>query len=343
VQDIRALNKSVQLSSAAQDFVAYAKTMMATDFRPKGAATIPDLSPRLRNILTKTAVPTGTMADATWAGPLGADYKIISDGFISSLQAWSAWDQLFPDMHRMPLQTRIVVATNSARGNAISELASKPLTSMTFSNSVLQPRKVVSFIVLSKEAVRSIAPAATVLIGNELRRGCALETDSLFLSTLSEGTGVASLASTGPSAAQFLADLGEALDAVTVGADSRLYLIVPPGFWKILALMRDAGGPVMTNSTIGGIIRVVPSDAAEQTATGYLVDARGVAAENDVVNLLSAEHASVQMDDSPTSGAQTLISLWQNDLVGMRCERWLGCELLRSDSACLITGLTMTV
>jgi hypothetical protein len=342
VADLAALNKSVQLSSASQDFVAYAKTMMATDFRPKSATTVASLSPRVRNIL-KTGVPTGTMGDASWAGPLGSDFRIISDGFIGSLQAWSAWDQLFPNFQRMPLQTFISVATNSARGNAISELAAKPLSAMTFSNSVLQPRKAVSFIVLSKELVRSIAPAATVLIGNELRRGCALATDSLFLSTLSEGTGVASFASTGPSAAQFLADLGEALDAVTVGADSKLYLIVPPSFLKILIAMRDNAGPVMSNGMIGGIIRVVPSDAAEETASAYLVDARGVAAENDRVDLLSAEHASVEMDDSPTSGARQLISLWQNDLVGLRCERWLGCELLRSDSVALITGLTMTV
>ncbi len=175
------------------------------------------------------------------------------------------------------------------------------------------------------------------MLGNELRRACALASDTAFLAALAGCTGVASSASTGTSAAQFLADLDTALQAVTVGANSRLYLIVPPSFWKTIVLMRDNGGPVMSNGLIGGVIRVIASDAATDTAT--LVDATQVATESDIILLSEGTHASLQMDDNPTSGAQQLKSLWQNNLVGLRAERTFGVEVLRATAVALITDI----
>ncbi len=73
-------------------------------------------------------------------------------------------------------------------------------------------------------------------------------------------------------------------------------------------MLRDNGGMLVTNNTIGPI-RAIPSDAAVDTAT--LLDSTQVAAANDEFAIAEAEHASVEMDDNPTSGATQLISLWQ--------------------------------
>jgi hypothetical protein len=87
-------------------------------------------------------------------------------------------------------------------------------------------------------------------------------------------------------------------------------------------------------------IRVVVSDAASDTAT--LLDASQVATESDVITLSEGTHASLQMDDNPTSGAQALVSLWQNNLVGLKAERTFGVELLRSEAVALITGISVS-
>jgi hypothetical protein len=117
-------------------------------------------------------------------------------------------------------------------------------------------------------------------------------------------------------------------------------LILPANIWKNVALMRDSGGPIMVDGMIGDTIRILPSNAT--TDVGYLVDASAIAVENGLVELQLAEHAALQLSDSPSAGAQNLVSLWQNDLVGMRAERWFGCELLRSDGVALITDMTVT-
>jgi HK97 family phage major capsid protein len=208
----------------------------------------------------------------------------------------------------------------------------------------LEPLKVSALIAVNEELARSTLPAAIARFGNELRRACALATDNAFLAAIAATAGVTSNASTGLTAAAFVSDLDTALQAVSIGATSKLYLILPPNVCKTVALLRDTGGPLfpsmtVTGGTISGV-RVIVSDAAEDTAT--LVDASQVASESDLIILDRSTHASLQLDDNPTSGAYQLGSLWQRNMVGMKAERMFGVELLRADAAALITGLGTT-
>ena len=119
IADVRAsLNRTVQLSSAANDFTTYAKAMLASGFRPDDALTVPNPSPRLRGIL-KTGVVPGSTTGSTW-GDLLVDYKLISDGFAASLAPFSAYDRIFSDnaFMRVPLKTRTSIATSAAQGGA---------------------------------------------------------------------------------------------------------------------------------------------------------------------------------------------------------------------------------
>jgi HK97 family phage major capsid protein len=334
-RSIEELNKVTYLSSAATDFTNYAKAMLAGRFNRNDALGFANQSSaRVKDILKTAVLPSSTTTDSALVG-----YREISTGFAASLAPWSSYDRIYNDggFMRVPLKTRISIASSAATGSSVSELAPKPISSMTFGLATLEPTKVSSFIVVSNEFARSISPAATTMLGNELRRACALATDTAFLAALAGCTGVASSASTGTGAAQFLADLDTALQALTIGAASRLYLIVPPSFWKTLLLMRDNGGPIMSNGTIGGAIRVVASDAATDTAT--LVDASQVAAESDIITLSEGTHAALEMDDNPTSGATSFVSLWQNNLVGLKAERTFGVEVLRSTAVALITDI----
>jgi hypothetical protein len=132
-----------------------------------------------------------------------------------------------------------------------------------------------------------------------------------------------------------LADLTAALLRLTIGADSRLWLITSPKLFKTLSLLQGTGGYLVQDGAIGPV-RLAPSDAATTVAT--LIDARGIAAELDTVKLDSSQSASLQLDSDPTSGSYQLVSLFQNNCTALRCEIWFGSLALRSTSVTTITG-----
>jgi hypothetical protein len=132
-----------------------------------------------------------------------------------------------------------------------------------------------------------------------------------------------------------LADLTARLNALTIGADSKLWWIVSPKLYKTLSLVQGTGGFLMQGGKIG-MISVAPSEALSTQA--FLIDAKGIAAELDAVRLDSTDTASIQLDSDPTSGAYQLVNLFQINASGLRCEIEFGSVALRSTSVTMLTG-----
>jgi hypothetical protein len=110
---------------------------------------------------------------------------------------------------------------------------------------------------------------------------------------------------------------------------------VSPKLFKTISLLQGTGGYLVVNNKIGSI-SIAPSDAATTVAT--LIDAKGIATELDTVGIDSTTHATVQLDDNPTSSAYQTVSLWQNNMTGLRCEIEFGAVAMRSTSVTTITG-----
>ena len=85
-------------------------------------------------------------------------------------------------------------------------------------------------------------------------------------------------------------------------------LLSGPKVYKTLSLLQGTGGYSC---------RTVPSAPSRlryrmRLATvGTLIDAKGIAAELDELTLDSTREASLQLSDTPSSGEQTGVSLWQ--------------------------------
>jgi capsid protein len=180
-----------------------------------------------------------------------------------------------------------------------------------------------------RKLVRSTAPEALDLIANELRRAVAV--------------GIASVPSTGMDS--FAADLASALDALSYGADARLYLVLSPAAAKVVAFLTDSAStatgrlfPAMTvlGGNIAGI-KVVVSDAATDAV---LFDASQVCANSDTITIDASSQTSVQLSDAPTGGAANLVSLFQANMRAMRATRYFGAEVLRPEAVAVITGVT---
>ena len=120
---------------------------------------------------------------------------------------------------------------------------------------------------------------------------------------------------------------------MTLGADSRLWLIVSPKLYEKLSLVQGGGGYILQNGAIGAI-KVAVSDAATTVAT--LIDAKGIAAELDGLTLNSTRQASLQLSDTPSIGEQT--GVWQANMSGLKVEVAFGAVTMRSTSVTTITG-----
>jgi hypothetical protein len=235
----------------------------------------------------------------------------------------------------VPLRTIIAVLTTAPVSEYVSELGAKPLTSSAFGIATLDVIKATSIIVLSNEMAKSALPAAILQLSQELRRAASIEVDAKFLTLMAATPGITTAASTGTTASQVLADLTAALLRLTIGADSRLWLIVSPKLFKTLSLLQGTGGYLVVNNKIGAI-SLAPSDAASTVAT--LIDSKGIATELDTVAIDSTTQASLQLDSDPTSGAYQLVSLFQANATGLKCEIEFGAVATRSTSVTTITG-----
>jgi hypothetical protein len=338
--DLAALNRSVSLSSAAHDFALVAKTLAASGGRWMEARALGKNLPsiRAREVIEKAAVSKAAVSAMTMTSASAlADYRTLIDGFFGSLSEFSAYSRIYNagDFYRVPLRTIIAVLTSAPVGYAVSELAAKPLSSGTFATATLNSQKVVADIVITNELAKSAGQAAMLQFDRELRRAASVAVDAKFLALMAATAGIASNASSGTTAANVLSDLTTALNALTIGADSRLYWIVSPKLGKTLSLLQSTGGYLVQGGKIGAITIAV-SDAATTTAT--LIDAKQIATELDSITVDSSQEGAIETTDNPTSGDYHLISLFQNNLTALRCEVWFGSIALRSTSVALTTG-----
>ncbi len=116
-----------------------------------------------------------------------------------------------------------------------------------------------------------------------------------------------------------------------------------PGVAAKIALARDtAGGAAYPGITVadGGLagIPVLTSTAVPSSASGdsiiVLVDAAEILLADDAgVSFDVSEQASIQMNSAPSSSAAQQVSLWQNNLLGIRVERMINWAPRRSAAA----------
>jgi hypothetical protein len=337
MSDLATLNKSVSLSSASNDFVLLAKSLAAAggDIYETQALAQKVPSMRVREVLLdmKAAVTPMSLSNSSALAP----YQQLATGFFGSLAAFSAFSKIYNanDFTRVPLRTTIAVLTTAPVAESVSELSAKPFASGSFATATLDTQKVSAIIAITNELAKSAAPSSISMLGNELRRAAGIAVDVKFLALLAATPGITSAASTGVTSVTVLADLTARLNALTIGADSRLWFITSPKLYKTLSLLQGTGGFFVQDNKIGPI-QLAPSEGLSTTA--FLIDAKGIAAELDVVRLDSTDTASIQLDSDPTSGAYQLVNLFQLNATGLRCEIEFGSVALRSTSVTMLTG-----
>lgn len=312
-------------------------------------------------IVLKAAVNAGTTSDATWAGPL-VQYNDMTSEFIELLRPATILGRL-GSLSQVPFNVRIPRQTAGTSGTFVGEGKPAPVKKLDFDNITLPWAKASTICVITAELARMSNPSAEALVRRDLIDGVSQYLDRRFIDPIYSGVanvspasisyGVTARQASGSTLAAIDDDVGYLMRQFTANE-----LSLQTGVWVMspstainLSLMRTNqdvrafpdinmnggtwyGLPVVTSNN------VVASGSPNDTQI-FLIDQREVLLADDGQMMLDVStEASLQMDDAPSDGATSLVSLWQNGMLGVKVDRWIYWTKRRSAAVQYIDNVT---
>lgn len=335
-------------------FTRYATALMRSKGNIMQAAEIAkawkDSTPEVETVL-RAAIAAGTTTDPVWAGPL-VEYQTMQSEFIDLLRPATVLGKM-GGLRRVPFNIKIAGKTSGSTANWVGEGKPKPVGTLGFNAATLRFKKVAGIVVMTDELVRFSNPSAEALVRQDLIDTIALKLDQTLLDPsiaeiedvrpASLTNGVTAIAASGTDAEALKLDTRK-LIATFIAAN----LSLAGGVWIMSETMALAisemtnalGNPEFPGLTLdGGTFKGLPVILSE-TAGNMIILAKQseilLADDGEVVIDASAE-ASLEMSDTP-DGTGTLKSLWQNNLLGIRAERFINWKKRRPQAVGYISG-----
>jgi HK97 family phage major capsid protein len=294
-----------------------------------GKAYIPEI--------TKALVAAATTGAAAFAGPL-AGMSLFASAFLELVRPATIVDRLVGTM-RAPMNVNLPVQTADDLPTAdwVGESMPMPVAKFSFDTEPLPAAKIGIIVPFSRELAEQ--PSAQNILERVTVGALARGTDNAFLdparapvanvNPASITYGATVVPSTGSSAAAVEADVADLLAAVSDGAPAKPYVVTSQHAALRLATLRTADGTrVFPNlGLLGGDIFGVPL-LVSASAESHLIaiDAAGIVVADAGVELDSSQNVALQMNDGPSPGPNSLVSLYQAGAVAIRAVRWISWE-----------------
>jgi HK97 family phage major capsid protein/HK97 family phage prohead protease len=311
------------------------------------------------NIVLRAAVDAGTTSDTTWAGPL-VQYQDLVSEFVDLLRNATILGRM-GSVRRVPFNVRIPRKTNGATGSFVGEGAPVPVREVAFDNILLPWSKASAIVVITAELARLSNPSAEALVRQDLIDGIAEFLDKRLIDPAFAGVanvsppsltnGVTPRAASGATLAAIDDDVGAIMQAYASTNQSLAtgVWVMSPSLAITLSLLRTNQdtpafpGMGMAGGTFYGLPAITSNAVAPSGSPGdqhlILVNQAEVLLADDGQMMIDASmEASLQMNDAPSTGAQSLVSLWQNGLVGVKVDRWIYWTKRRSGAVQYIDG-----
>jgi HK97 family phage major capsid protein len=312
--------------------------------------------------MQKGSVVAGSAVSGTWASDL-----VLTEGgafadFAEFLRPETILGKL-QGLRNVPFDTALGISTIAGGGGWVGEGMPKPLTAFNVDKTTLSPLKCANIVVLTEELLRRESYSAETLVRDEMQNALVSLIDTAFIDPANAGTANVKPASIANGAPHSVATgTGDADDVRSdlrslinefISANSQsgpIVLIMRATDALGAGMMVNAlGQPEFPNISMGGgslfpglsvvtsqtvpagtVIAVQPNDIFFADDGGFMVDV--------------SREASLQMLDNPTNDtvtptATSLVSLWQTNSVGFRCERILNWKKRRSTAVAYLTGL----
>lgn len=320
---------------------------------------------RIANIL-KTAVSAATTTGTTNASPLVPEEAGVFADFVEYLRPQTILGKFgaagVPSLRKVPFRSRLIGQTSGGSAAWVGEAASKPVTHFDFSATTLDPLKVAAITVASMELLRDSSPNADVILRDSLAAAVRERLDIDFISPSKAASagispasitnGVTTIHSTGGTADDIRCDIATLLGTYIAANNTPTsgVLIMSALTAMSIGLLRNPLGqkefPDINMN--GGVLEGIPVITSEYVPTvsagGYVVMVNAqdiyVADDGDVAVDIS-DQASIQMDTAPTNEGNTptatsLVSFWQDNLVGFRAERTMNWKKRRTGAVAVL-------
>lgn len=301
-------------------------------------------------LMVKAAVAPGDTVTPAWAGAL-VQMKNATDEFLALLRPATILGKI-PGLRQVPFNTQVPVQTGGGTYAWVGQGAAKPVGKLALTTVGLGFSKAAGIIVITDELAKLSSPSAEAVVRTDMIGGMAAFLDLQFIdpavalvanvspASITNGAGTAA-SSNDPYAdlhaiASYFAAQGIPLAGMT--------LIMSETNALTAGMVRDALG----NKVFPGL------GAAGGTAEGFSVIASNAAGTNVIgvhppgvlyadeggVAIDVSREASVMMDSAPVPGTTPFTSLWQNNLIGLRCERMINWNRARPNSVYYLTAAT---
>jgi HK97 family phage major capsid protein len=302
----------------------------------------------------KAAVVFGTTTSTDFVGPL-VQYNDMEREFIELLRPKSIIGRL-TNLHRVPFMSRMGRQLTGVSGSFVGEGAPKPVGKQTYDTKTLGFAKAAIIVVLSDEAVRFSNPNAATLARDDMVKGINTYLDKRFVdpnysgvanvSPASISNGAPRVQSSGTTVAAIQTDVRATMVAAGFTADvdpATAVWIMPAAVALRLAMKLNTNdepafpGISLTGGTFMGLPVIISNSMIASGSPAELqillvTQSEVLMADDGGVSLDMSMEASVQLDDAPSAGAQSLVSLWQNNLVGIRAERYINWSAARASN-----------
>lgn len=334
----------------------------ALEFAKRWESTTPEVVQVL-----KAAVTAGTTTDSTWAAPLVV-YQNLASEFIELLREATIIGRL-QGFRRVPFNVTMPRQTSGSTVGWVGQAKPKPVGALAFDQVSLGMAKVAGIVVVAEELARSSNPSAEAIVSQDLRDAITKFMDTQFIdpavaavanvSPAAVTNGATVIDSTGVTAAALRADFASAL-AVWTAAEMSIaggaVVMTESQAIRLSMIVNAFGQPEFPGmSATGGILFGLPVVASENVpAEGgspagnrivLLKPGEILLADDGGITIDVSREASVQMNttpDDPASASTVMTSFWQNNLVGVRAERFANWLKRRTAAAVVIEGAVYT-
>jgi len=302
----------------------------------------------------KAAVAPGNTTDATWAGPLAVMTNVTNE-FLELLRPETILGKI-PGLRKVPFNVSVPAQTAGGVYSWVGQGAPKPVTKLGFAAVTLGINKAAGIILLTEELVRSSSPDAETIVRADMIAGIAAFLDQQFIDPaaapvagVSPGSITNGVTTSGASTNDPFRDihtLAAAFTALNMPL-SGMTVVMSETNALSMGLQRDIAGNMTfpgvgaKGGTVNGIT-ILGSNAAGTNVVG-LIGPQILMADDGGVTIDVSREASVQMDSAPMNPADATVvmtSLWQNNLVGLRAERYITWKRASINAVKYLTGAT---
>lgn len=293
--------------------------------------------PKSLAVETFAAVAAASTNDPAWAGPLATPRPLAA--LITLAQAASVLDRA--QLRRVPLNTAIAATATGAAYGWVGQGHVKKVSAMAFTGLRLDPLKTSGVVVVSDELLKLTDPATETFLRDTLVGGLAAWLDKQLLDptvVAVAGVNPGSLTSTATSIPATSDPKADVLALVaSFGAanpSNRITVISSPAndfaIASALSLRGDREG-----------VTFLPSAAAGSNVIALDPDAIVWGEAPGGTTFDFSRQAVVQMNDTPSdpvTAADALTSLWQLNLVGLKVERIINWQPVRTSAVMYVAG-----